>query len=119
MAEFVHFDLPADDLDRAMKFYSDVFDWKFEKTPMDYYFISQGDREGSLRGGMGKRGAPGQSITNFIGVERLENYIEKVENAGGKVFSPIQTVPGFGRMTICLDTEGNSIGLWEEDPNVK
>lgn len=119
MAEFIHFDLPANDLERAMKFYSEIFDWKFERTPMDYYFIRQSDNEDSLRGGMGKRGSPEQVITNYIGVNGIDTYIKKIESAGGKVISPKQTVPGWGHMAICLDTEGNTFGLWEEDSSAK
>jgi len=123
MAKFMHFDLPADDLERARKFYSELFDWKIEKAPgpMEYYFIETADKEGNkgLAGGMGKRGAPEQKITNYIGVDSVDEYMKKVEEHGGKVLQPKMTVPGFGFLAICLDTEGNTFGLWEEDRNAK
>ena len=34
MPKVVHFEIPADDLDRAKNFYSSVFGWKLETTPM-------------------------------------------------------------------------------------
>ncbi|HPR41713.1 MAG TPA: VOC family protein [Candidatus Methanofastidiosa archaeon] len=114
MSEFVHFDLPAEDLERAAKFYSEIFGWRFEKLSMDYYFITQGDSEGALKGGMGKRGALGQQMTNFIGVKGIDEYIKRIEDAGGKIIVPKQAVPGWGHMATCQDTEGNTFGLWED-----
>ena len=37
----IHFEIPADDVEKLRKFYSKLFGWKIEKTPgpMDYYMI--------------------------------------------------------------------------------
>jgi predicted enzyme related to lactoylglutathione lyase len=118
MASFVHFDLPAEDLVRAKKFYEGLFDWKFSGIPgMEYYFIETGDA--SLRGGMGKRGSPEQRITNYIGVASVDEYMKKVADAGGKLLSGKMTVPGWGYLAVCLDTEGNTFGLWQDDASAK
>ena len=118
MASFAHFDLPADDLSRAKKFYEGLFNWKFSGVPgMDYYFIDTGD--GSLRGGMGRRGSPEQRITNYIGVDSVDEYLVKVKDAGGKAITPKMTVPGWGYLAVCVDTEGNTFGLWQEDRSAK
>lgn len=123
MAKFVHFDLPADDLERAKKFYTELFGWKITKAPgpMEYYFIETADTKGEkgLAGGMGKRGAPEQRITNYIGVDSVDEYMKKVEEKGGKAIQPKMTVPGFGFLAICMDTEGNTFGLWQEDKEAK
>jgi uncharacterized protein len=122
VASFVHFDLPADDLGRAKKFYESLFDWKFSGVPgMDYYFIELKDEQGNigLAGGMGKRGSPEQRITNYLGVDSVDVYMEKVVRAGGKVISPKMTVPGWGYLAVCVDTEGNTFGLWQVDSNAK
>lgn len=122
MASFVHFDLPADDLMRAKKFYESLFGWKFSGVPgMDYFFIEMKDdqRNPGLAGGMGKRGSPEQRITNYIGVESVDGYTENVKKAGGKVLSPKMPVPGWGYLAICMDTEGNTFGLWQEDRSAK
>jgi predicted enzyme related to lactoylglutathione lyase len=123
MPSIVHFDLPADDPTRARKFYSELFGWKFERYPgpEEYYLIETGYLEGQpgVRGGMGKRGSPDQKITNYIGVASIDEYLARVESLGGKVILPKMTVPGFGYLAVCLDTEGNSFGLWEEDPTAK
>lgn len=123
MAKFMHFDLPADDLERAKRFYSELFEWKFNKLPgpMEYYFIETSDENGDkgLAGGMGKRGAPDQKITNYIGVDSVDEYVKKVEEYGGKVLRPKMAVPGFGYLAVCMDTEGNTFGLWQDDKEAK
>lgn len=123
MPTIVHFDLPADDPERAKKFYEKLFDWKFDKVPMStpYYLIETKDLEGNpaVRGGMGKRGVPEQKISNYIGVTSVDEYIEKVKKLGGKIIMPKTKIAGWGYLAICVDTEENTFGLWEEDRNVK
>jgi predicted enzyme related to lactoylglutathione lyase len=123
MPTIVHFDLPADDPERAKKFYEKLFDWKFEKVPMPepYYLVETKDLEGNpgIGGGMGKRGMPEQKISNYIGVPSVDEYIEKVKKLGGKIIMLRTAVSGWGYLAICVDTENNTFGLWEEDRNVK
>jgi len=119
MPTIVHFDIAADNPQRAKKFYEALFGWNFEGPPgmTDYYLIETEDLEGnkSVGGGLGMRGDPTQKITNYIGVDNIEEYGKKVEELGGKVVSPKMTVPGWGYLTICYDTEGNIFGLWQDD----
>jgi len=123
MPTIVHFDLPVDDTERAKKFYEKLFDWKFEKEPMPtpYYLIETKDLEGNpgVRGGMGKRGTPEQKISNYIGVTSVDEYIGKVKKLGGRIIMPKTTISGWGYLAICVDTENNVFGLWEEDGNAK
>jgi predicted enzyme related to lactoylglutathione lyase len=117
----VHFDLPADDIERARTFYSGLFDWKFIAPPgfADFYLVETFDPGGnpSLGGGLGKRGSPDQRIMNYIGVSSIEQYCEKVQRLGGHVIVPKMIVPRFGFMAVCTDTEGNQFGLWQDDPD--
>jgi predicted enzyme related to lactoylglutathione lyase len=41
----IHFEIPAEKPERAMKFYEKVFGWKFEKWggPMEYWVVRTGD----------------------------------------------------------------------------
>lgn len=120
MATIVHFDLPADDLERAKTFYSSLFGWTFEPAPgyTDFYFIETPADDGSpgVGGGLGKRGAPDQHITNFIGVPSIDTSLKEVVRLGGKVIFPKTAVEKYGYMALCEDTEGNSFGVWEENP---
>ncbi|MDN7024568.1 VOC family protein [Methanoculleus sp. FWC-SCC1] len=120
MPTIVHFDLPADDVERARTFYGELFDWKFEKCPgpMEYYLIETAalDGTGGVGGGMGERGEPGQQIVNYFGVSSLEECLGKIDTPGGKVILPKTAVPHLGYLAVCEDTEGNRFGIWEEDP---
>ncbi len=50
MPNIVHFEIPADDVERARKFYGELFGWKIEKftgpTPIDYWSITTGKEAG-------------------------------------------------------------------------
>lgn len=123
MATIAHFDVPADNLERAKKFYETLLGWKFTSVPMPmpYYLIETKDLKGkkSVGGGLGPRGAPDQKVVNYWGVDSIDEYIPKVEANGGKITMKKTAVPGFGWLAICLDTEGNPFGLWQEDKKAK
>jgi len=124
MPTIAHFDLPADDLERAKKFYEKLLGWKFTSVPgmpMPYYLIETADLKGkkSVGGGMGPRGEPSQRIVNYIGVKSVEKSVEDVKKLGGKVTMLKTAVPGWGYLAVCIDTEGNIFGLWEEDEKAK
>jgi len=123
MPTIVHFDIPADDLERAQSFYSRLFGWKFEKPieTMEYYLVETEDLEGNPGpgGGLGKREAADQRMMNYIGVTSVDEYLEKIEKLGGKVLMPKTAVPGMGYLAICMDTENNPFGIWEENEEAK
>jgi len=112
-------EIPADDVKRARKFYAGLFGWETKEAApgMEYWLFSTGDdRPG---GGMMKRQAPGQGMTNYIGVPSVDEFSEKVKKLGGKVLVPKTAVAGMGYFTVCMDTEGNAFGLWESDMAAK
>jgi uncharacterized protein len=124
MPRIVHFDIPADDPERAAKFYTDVFDWKIEKWngPMEYWMAMTGpDDEPGINGGLAKRqgNCEGQGISNTIGVPSVDDYSAKVEAGGGKVLMPKMAIPGVGYFAQCEDTEGNKFGIIEMDEAAK
>jgi len=119
MPTIVHFEIPADDPERAKKFYTDLFGWKIEKTPeMDYWMITTSG-EKAVDGGMMKRQEPKQPITNYIDVPSIDEYAAKVEKLGGKVVVPKAAVPNYGYFAVCLDTENNAFALWQSDKSAK
>lgn len=121
MPSIVHIDVAADNPRRAKKFYETLFDWKMDSPPgMDDYFLFETvDAEGrpGFGGGLGKRRDRSQAITSYIGVESIEAYSVKVEKLGGTVVEPKMPVPGWGYIALCIDTEGNTFGLWQDDPD--
>lgn len=122
VARVVHFEIPADDPERAIAFYQKVFGWKFEKWegPMEYWLITTGPaEEPGIDGGLGRRASPESGVENTIDVESVEDCIASIEANGGKVIRPKGAVPGVGWLAYCEDTEGNRFGLMQNDPNAR
>ncbi len=119
MPTIVHFEIPADDIERAKSFYSTLFGWEIKKIPgMDYWMITTCG-EKTVDGGLMKRQTPQQTITNYVDVPSVEKYTAVIEKLGGKVIFPRTAVPEMGYFAICLDTENNPLGIWEANKNAK
>jgi uncharacterized protein len=120
----IHFEIPVNDVEKAKKFYSDVFGWKIEKVPnMEYYTITTVpvDEKGNLlrpgvNGGLYKREQPMQQPVNYVYVESVEEYSKKIEAVGGKVVVPKMDIPGMGWFALCQDPDGNTFGIFEVKP---
>jgi uncharacterized protein len=121
MLRVVHFNLTADDLERAKKFYSEVFDWSFEKWdgPMEYWLIKTGnDKQSGINGGLAKRNTLNPSTVNTIDVPSIDEYTKKIQAKGGKVIQGMP-VKGVGYFAHCTDTEGNRFDIIQFDKNTK
>ena len=122
-ANIVWFEIPADDLARAKKFYSALFGWKiqpFPNSPMtDYEHIDTGGPDASPDGGLMKRICTEQQITNYINVPSVTKFAAKIEKLGGSICKPKCAVPGMGYFAICADTENNTFAIWETNPKAK
>ena len=118
----IHFDLTVDNPERAMKFYGDIFGWKFKKWdgPMEYWMTTTGDeKEPGINGGLSKRGEQSMPNMNTIGVPSVEKHSKMIEEGGGKILMPKMAIPGIGWFATCQDPEGNTFGIIEQDPNAK
>jgi len=111
------FSIPADDSDRARKFYEDVFGWKFSlgweyevPTGLEKYWdiATQG-----IAGGLTRREYPGQPIGVGVQVDDLEKYLGRFEVAGGKIIVPRTLIPNRAWFSLCQDTEGNSFVIYQ------
>jgi len=120
-ASLVWFEIPADNPERARKFYGKLFGWKINKFPgmRDYWHIDTGGSEDSPDGGMVKRIFPEHPITNYVAVASTDVSAAEVERLGGKVCMPRTAVPEMGYFVICEDTEGNMFALWEKNGKAK
>lgn len=117
----VHFELPADQPDRAVKFYHSVFDWKIDRWegPMEYFVVSTGGEEKGIDGGILKRQHPGAGTVNTIDVPNLDAFVDRVKKAGGAIAVPRMAIPGVGWLCYCLDTEQNMFGMMQADTAAK
>ena len=121
----VHFEIPADDVERAKKFYEKTFGWEITKfeMPGDVYFgvrttevgkDMKPTKPGAINGGMMKRKNKGQPFMNYIHVDSIDKMIKTVEKNGGKICLPKQEIgKGMGWIAAFMDTEGNMMGLHE------
>ena len=128
MDKVQHFEIPADDLARAKKFYESTFGWQTMDWPMsdgsNYVGLHTGPVDeknmwkepGFINGGMFKRGgsfaAKGIVITPVV--QDIMAAIEKVKAAGGKLVAEPKTIPDMGIYAYVEDTEGNVIGIWQD-----
>jgi predicted enzyme related to lactoylglutathione lyase len=102
MNEVVHFEIPADDMARAKKFYASVFGWKLEDVPgMDYTMArtTEVDEQtrmpkhpGSINGGMMKRGGAFRNTTLTVDVGDIDKAVERIVKAGGKLAKEKQSL---------------------------
>jgi predicted enzyme related to lactoylglutathione lyase len=116
----VHFEIPADDVEKLRKFYSELFGWKIERMPgpVEYWGIATVpvDEKGmpqrpGVNGGMMKRQNPEHKPVNYIAVESVDEYVKKIEALGGRVIAPKMEVPGIGWWALALDPEGNQFAI--------
>ena len=122
-ASLCWFEVPADDLNRARKFYGSLFGWKFNPLPgspmADYQHIDTGGPDASPDGGLMKRMHPAHTITNYLMVPSVNRFMAKVKKLGGDVCRPKTAVTGLGYFAICQDTEKNTFAIWEVNDKAK
>lgn len=113
-----HFEINADDPERAAQFYREVFGWQIKKWegPIDYWLVTTGpDDKPGINGGLMKRESPQETTVNSIEVPSVDELTKKIVEKGGKVVVPKMAIPGVGYMAYCQDTEGNTFGIMEPD----
>jgi predicted enzyme related to lactoylglutathione lyase len=120
-ASIAWFEIPADDVERAKKFYGDLFDWKIERFPgpKEYWHIYTGGGDDTPDGALKKRKQPQEPVVNYVSVNSVTEFSKKIEKLGGKICMAKTSVPQMGYFAVCQDTEGNAFGIWQTDPNAK
>lgn len=127
MARVVHFEIHADNPERAIKFYSSVFGWEFTRWdgPADYWLIQTGaDNEPGINGGLVRRQGvvDGTAVIAYVctlDVTSLDECLARVTQSGGQIALPKQEVPGVGWLAYAKDTEGNIFGMMQANPNAR
>ena len=115
------FEIPTTDINRAQKFYETIFgismiamdlpNIKMRMFPLD---DMQNGIGGALvdSGGFYKPSLTDGPLLYLNGNPDLQNILDKVIAAGGKIMVPKTEVsPEYGNMAVFIDTEGNRIAL--------
>ena len=125
MDSVTHFEIPVDDPKRASEFYSKVFGWQISQWGDQQYWMAgttASDQNGlattpgAINGGLGPRQGPLSAPTVTIKVTDIDQTLEWVAKSGGKVAAPKMPVGDMGFTAYIQDSEGNTIGLWEDTP---
>jgi predicted enzyme related to lactoylglutathione lyase len=129
MDPVVHFEMPYDNRERMAKFYESVFGWQTQMLgeDMGHYVLatttetgeSGPKRPGAINGGFFPKRPdwPAQYPSVVIAVDDVEESIEKVVDAGGKVLGEPLEIPGVGRYVSFIDTEGNRVSMLQPIPH--
>ncbi|HZY71090.1 MAG TPA: VOC family protein [Thermoplasmata archaeon] len=119
-----HFEIPADDVSRAKKFYTSVFGWNTTEIPgMDYTMVGTGpagkdgmpSEPGYIGGGIGKRGGNLKHPVVTIIVDEITTFEKSIAKAGGKILQKKQPIGdgSMGHTGYFQDSEGNIVGLYQ------
>jgi hypothetical protein len=117
----IHFEIPSENPEMAIEFYTTVFGWKFElwSGPMEYWTIRTGDGQPGIDGGLMRRRDPAQPCVNTMEVEDLDATTTVIESAGGQCVVPKMPVPGIGWLAYFKDLDGHIFGAMQNDTAAK
>lgn len=120
-----YFEIQADDLQRAIKFYMEAFSWKFvkeESFPIEYYRIEMAGIYGGLLPRPVKTPPAGHGTNAYVcsvEVEDFDQTAEVILKNGGQIALEKFAVPGRCWQGYFIDTEGNTLGIFQVDENAR
>ena len=115
VARIVNFHIPADDVDRAAKFYHDLFGWEFKPfpdSPVPYLVHDQtgGGSDAGITAAITQRQEIVKAPVPTIEVDDIDQSMIAIVMKGGQQ-GRVQNIPGLGRFGYAIDSEGNVIAL--------
>jgi predicted enzyme related to lactoylglutathione lyase len=133
MNPVVHFEMPAEDINRMNEFYAKVFGWQTQNLgpEMSSYVVvktTEIDEKtgfpstpGRINGGFYKKDPayPGQHPSVVIAVDDVQEQMKLIVDAGGKILSGPDAIPGVGLYVAFLDTEGNRVSMLQPSKDMK
>jgi uncharacterized protein len=118
----IHFELQADNVERAMNFYQKVLGWTFDQMMtkdqggMDYWGITTGDKGPGINGGMYQRPKDSEKFYLYdctVMVDDIDKAMKAVKDNGGTITKEKDEIPHVGWFAGAKDTEGNRFGLMQ------
>lgn len=126
MNPVVHFEMPYEDKKRMADFYAKAFGWKsnFLGEEMgNYVVVMTSEKEktpGVIHGGFYPKDKekPAQYPSFVIAVDDMEQAMQKIRDAGGKILGEPMDIPGVGPFVSFIDTEGNRASILKPVDNM-
>ena len=117
MSKVVHFEIPADDGDRAVAFYRNVLGWEMTRFGEERYWLVRAgaDDEPGANGALVDRDALHAAPVVIAGVTDIDDALQRAADNGGQVVQGRMPVPGVGWSAYVRDTEGNTVGFFQTD----
>ncbi len=118
-----YFEIQANDVQRAVRFYKSAFGWTFtrvEGLPVEYWRIETGGVRGGLLQRPAPPPAPEQGTNAFVCSMEVADFDATqslITDGGGVIALPKFAVPGVCWQGYFLDPEGNTFGIFQPDPN--
>ena len=122
----IHFEIHAENPERAMQFYRALLGWEFNQWAGQPYWLVKTGAEGTpgINGGLLPRQGPGPAamaaVSAYVcttGVENLDAMAKRVPELGGTIAMPKMPIPIVGWLAYAKDTEGNLFGMMQMDAN--
>lgn len=122
MNAIIHFEIPAENVERAKEFYRAAFGWQIQSTPGVAYSLvtttAVGDdfrpkEPGAINGGLLERQGPIQAPVLVVGVADMNEAVETVRSFGGSIEKEPFQVGSIGISCYFRDPEGNLLCLWQ------
>jgi uncharacterized protein len=113
--QITHIEFPADDVERAKRFYGELFGWQFgEISGYDGYFMFNTGPTDAIGGAIGKRNeSVPESVRMYVETDSIDELLPRVPEMGGTVVIEKTDIPGQGWYAVIRDPEGNELGLYE------
>jgi uncharacterized protein len=123
MGRVVHFEIHADDPERAVAFYTEVFGWTVNRFgEMDYWLLTTGTDNPGIDGAIlprqglrPKTGAPIVGMVNTVQVTDLDATLAKAIDRGATMALDKMDIPGVGTVAYIHDTEANVVGVLQPE----
>jgi predicted enzyme related to lactoylglutathione lyase len=112
--KIVHVEFPAQDVERAKRFWEGVGGWSLNDAGMpgiQYLMFQEGDQGGAVYTMDGEGGT-----TIYLGSDDIDADLAKVRELGGDAEEK-QPIPQIGWFARCKDSEDNEFSLYQSDEN--
>jgi predicted enzyme related to lactoylglutathione lyase len=106
----VWFEVVGKDGAKLRQFYGDLFGWTVDASnPMEYGIVDEA--EAGIGGGIGQAQEGDGHLMFYVGVDDPQSYLDRIEGMGGKVVTPLTSVPGMVTFAHMQDPAGHTFGI--------